>query len=310
MRGRRQAYRRIHVETKPKGPQILVVLLALLAVVALTLHFFGPKLRSDAVAVSDVSPPDAAEARRYTTLDPDLFRPEVEALEEALFETPAAASGEMALVGEDIANAATPLRAKLRDAQGERAAAAVIDLEQLAESARTDEISLDRLGDLRDRWIRIRRNTFDSAFWFEENAAKGEDSADRAKLAVYQGVVRDLQDLVETALYEAEGISDEEAAGDRSEAGERRERWRDSVRAFRDDLTGLRERMPGRPSAGASQELLQAVHSLESALDSSKRLFSSISSMPRQPVNRRPYMDALEKIQQATIAFEDLAYAS
>jgi hypothetical protein len=77
------------------------------------------------------------------------------------------------------------------------------------------------------------------------------------------------------------------------------------VLSWREELDGIRDRMPDRPSASAGPELLTAVQSLESALAAANGLFKS-STAPKRPLNRRPYLSALESIERARDALSRL----
>lgn len=303
-RRRRRRFQRIDVDTAPKGPQLLIIILGLIAIGAITLNFFGPSPEDEEALVSDFIQPDRGPG--FTSVDPEPFRGEIVEFEEALFETPGATEGRFDFAGRDIASAANPLVNRLRNTEGGRAEAAARDLDTLATDAGASGFDLDRLRKLRERWLIIRRSTFDSAPWMTTASASVlVGGSDQATHAVYQDIANDLLSLVESALYDAESLTEGAELMDASELADARRDWRDSVLSWREDLDNIRDRMPDRPSSSAGPELLTAVQSLESALASANGLFKS-SSAPKSPLNRRPYLRTLESIERARDALSRL----
>lgn len=306
VRRRRRRYRRLEVEQEERGPALLWLTVFFLGLVGATLYYFGPGSGEEEVEVDDFARQEADGGPDYARLDPSTYRSEISTLETALFDTPGATEGQFAFAGREIANAVTPLQEELAEADNARVPEALSDLRSLAEDAGADGFDFDRLQTLRGRWLDIRESTFDSATWLRRLPTVNADGgSDPAVYAVYLDVSNELLDLVDTALGDAESLTEGESYMDPAELADAREQWGDSVTRWREELADLQRRLPDRPSASGGPDLLSAVQRLESALRSSKSLFASTAA-PRSPLNRRPYQDALESTERAIEALDRL----
>lgn len=289
-------YRRIE-DLKRRGPQFIMVLLALLAIALILYRLFGPELlKVDEEEIADTFVAPEVEQAADVRVDPDLLRPEIEAFEEALF-------GERSARGLDelagsIAGEGNLLAEKARQLSEGRPRLSELEsrVESLAAEIQAPSFDLERLDELREQWLQVRLETLHRADWFASpTAAVAEDAS---ALAAYRDAAVSLLSLVESALSEAEYFSERVAEGE-SISGD----WRDYEGDFFAELREIELTIPAeRPGTGASAQLLTAIQKLEQAVDFTRERVAV--DMPGNPLDRRDYDRAVDSAQAAVDAFE------
>lgn len=245
-------------------PQLVLMLLSLLGVAVILYRIFGPGAVS---AASDSRPAPAAPAEvtvgaaATARLDPAHYRASIEAVEQALFESPADSLPD---IRDQIVFALRQLRSDLAAGLDNAAEAAAID--ELANAVAADVFSLARLGGVRQEWARLRSRTFLSVPWF---VAPGriDGRTERAALVIYRDVASNLYSLLDEGADRAESLLTPPAPNtfDAEVQARSREEWRSYRTDWRQRIDDLRRELPPRPAASADPQVLLAAQRLEQA---------------------------------------------
>ena len=290
-------FRRIE-DLKRRGPQFIMVLLALLAIALILYRLFGPELLTveDEEILDTFDETVAVQETANVRVDPELLRTEITSFEEVLL-------GERAARGLDeltrsIATEAGLLAEKARQLSEEHPR--LVDLEQrveaLASEVQTSSFDLERLEEIRRQWFDIRVDTLHRAPWLASTTTVvGEDAS---ALAAYRDAATALLDLVESARSEAEYFSERIAEGENISSD-----WRDYESEFFSELREIELTIPAeRPGTGASAALLGAIQKLEQAVDFTRERVAV--EVPTNPLNRSAYDRGVDSAQAAVDAFE------
>ncbi len=277
-----------------KKPQMLVMLLSMLAIAVILYRVFGPgAIRAEATPV-DAEPAAAAVATR---LDPERYRLTIQAVDRALYETPAA---NLAMMNEQIRIAFLRLSDRLVGAESALSLAAADAVNALASLAETNTFSLETLQQMRADWALARSRHFTRAPWFLY-PGKGDDRTDRAALAAYRDVASGLLSLADEGWSLAEVLESPPPDNASRDEDAEREQWQSVQTDWRERLTELRQQLPGRPDASADPRILVATQRLEQA-------FLSLSSLAA--AEKLPGLDRIDQTlasaEQAQQSFDDL----
>lgn len=279
-------------------PQLVLMLLSLLAVAVILYRVFGTGAVSANGGVQPAvsTAPAAISAAASARLDPAPHRAAIEAVDQAVFESPAESLIE---IGEQATSALRRLRADLAVAPAN--AAAVTDLDELIDGAAAEVFSLERLAELRREWTRIRNRTFLNAPWFLSMV--GVDArTGRAALVIYRGAADELASLLDEGADRAENLWKPSAPNvdDPEERARREEEWRGYANDWRQRIEVLRDELPPRASATADPQVLLAVQRLEQAFARASSL--AAANLPPQAA----FSDAVDTVERARESFEDL----
>ena len=304
----KKGFRRLNVDTGPKGPQLVMVLLCLLGIALVSFQIFGPALyQTEDEDISDVFPGDEESTTSKTgiRLDPESMRSNLTRLELALFE-PSESSFE-GIVNELTAEVDRFLE-YLRGHQEPREQALADDLDETAAPLRQESFDLEALEELRNRWMRLRARHFQQASWLHSASEVSTKDAEAA-YAVYRDLADTLLRQVGSGLSSAEDAIEEFSAvgsleRDQPARDEILANWKDAAQSWHDDIDELRGSLPERPGTDAPADVLLAVHRLETALN---------ESVERMPTDRLPTSEdlaameeTLARAQFAVEAFDNL----
>ncbi len=231
-----------------RGPQLVVLLLALLGIAVALFRMFGPAPTAPLVE-ADLGPPNepvvAAPGPSAERLDPEPLRSAIEALEATLFMP---RSDQLAVIGVAISGASAQLSANLRALGSAPAVEVATELEVLLGSSADAGFNLKQLGQERQDWLLIRSRHFQPARWFVRPAGLAQ-TVDRATVVAYRESADQLQALIDegTALVGSQATPEQAAS------------WRRRI-------AELAQQMPLRPGPEADARLLVVVQDLEQTL--------------------------------------------
>ncbi len=285
-------------KAQPKRPpQLVLILLCLLGMVAILYYIFRPgQERGPGIIDLGVASNPVAEAPR---LDPEPYRAMVEELEIALFRTPLDETGDLLVVSADVRTAADDLSSAILELEPASGLTAADLIARLGQAVPNDQIVLADIQRARGQWLRIRRQRFQAAAWFSETSPDGEVTVDTTT-ADYSNVASDLRALIEDGASEVDALSEPAASGDDNATT----RWRNFAGGWRQELDSLASRLPARPDSRAASGLLAARQDLERALSQARALASS-KEPPSATDNR--FEEAINAALRAQQGFDDLA---
>ncbi len=280
-----------------RPPQLVLILLCILGMTAILFYLFGPGRgeTTDIIDLGMASRPTAAAEM----IDPEAYRQPVESLEIALFRTSLDDTEDLLVVSADIRSSASELSAAILQAETEDGLATADLIARMGQAIPSDQIVVGDVQRARDQWLQIRRQRFLPADWFSQPAVAGAESAD-ASAADYSDVAASLRTLIEDGAVEIEALNDLDALPGEDDPALR---WRNFARDWLAELDSLESRLPDRPGADATAELLVAVQDLEQALRQARVLASSAQS-PSATDNR--FDDAADAALRAQQGFDEL----
>ena len=273
---------------KPSTPKFLLLLSMILGLAVVLYRFFGPDLGPKEEALIGLEIEEAAPNR---VLDPEDYRNEIQAFEQALFEAPSTTRDELAVTSGRIGSTARILRDTLQEHDGDAVAAVAMDA-----LARAIPGTLDfaRLEKAREDWLRLRRRHLGSAPWFLEppaTVAGGVSAERRAAVAEYRDIASELVLLLQDGNAQALALvstPDQEA-------------WNTFMDDWRERLREIAARKPKRPRSGASSDVLLGFERLERAFSQARGLANGKSS-PQQASGA--FQRAYEQAEEAARAFD------
>jgi hypothetical protein len=234
-----------------------------------------------------------------TRLDAERYRSALQEVEKALFETP---SADLGLMSDQIAGAISRLAQELARSTSPESRAAVEALDELAARVLAVPLDLVFLQELRRDWDALRRRHFGSALWFVRLATVDERT-DRAALTTYRDVASDLYSILGESTDRAVAASTPLApnATDAEFQARQLAEWQGYQSSWRQQLDGLKRRLPLRPDAASDPRVLLATQRLEQAFSQA----SALASAQGLPVPDR-LEEALDYVERARQSFEDL----
>lgn len=292
------------IKERPRSrPQLIVFLLALLGLALVIYRIFGPGgIRGNGTVAAEVeSPIDYATGEvTSSALDPERYRDELEALEQALF---APQADELGGIGAIIVAAAADLSRAIRVAEPQDGRHAMDAIAQLGRSLEGDELTLNKLNASREIWSRLRLKHFRQASWFLATAPTFPPT-DRAALTVYRTAIDELLGLIREGSEQARTVAVLPDFGE-EERGRRQEQWWDFARDWQQRLDQLERQLPERPTAEASTSVLLAIRNLEEAL-TRVRALATDRELPFDRSFGARFEEADAAVERARISFDDL----
>ena len=279
-------------------PQLVVLLLTLLGLVVVLSRFFDTRASVLAPSVSDDVPEAAAAAPARDRLDPEAYRPALEAVERAIFETPAQ---DLDTMRDQFSYSLRRLNRQLNATPEAPTAATVAAVDDLGERLYLQPFDLEVIRDHRQAWIELRERHFDRALWFKV-AARIDPRTDRVALTTYQQVVTDLLSLLDEGSSRAQELSQPAAPNftDPEDEAQKREEWSLFQADWQARMKALRGQLPDRPSAAADPKILAAAQRLES-------LFARLPSLGGSGIPAAGQIDQVAASAEETRrSFEDL----
>ncbi|MCP4658857.1 MAG: hypothetical protein GY856_25885 [bacterium] len=284
-------------------PQLIVFLLALLGLALVIYRMFGPGgIRDDGTAAAEVESPGelATSEASSSALDPELYREQLEALEQALFEPQA---DELGGIGDAIVTAAADLSRAIRANEPQAGRHAMNAIAELRRSIEGDELTLSDLKASRESWSRLRPKYFRRASWLNTTASTFPPT-DRASLTVYRSAIDDLLELVSEGSDEARTLAALPEFGEQ-ERGRRQEQWWEFARDWRQRLDQLERQLPERPTADSSTSILLATQRLEEAFTRVRSLAAD-RDLPFDHGFGARFEEADALVERARMSFDDL----
>lgn len=302
----KKGFRRLEVDSGPKGPQFLMVLLCFLGIALVSFKAFGPSLfNTSGAGVDDIysGVTTSTETDDGIRIDPTPLQSDLIRLETALFEPAQAGSVSEIVVGVqfEVSRVLTTLTAS-SDTRMESAARA---LEEIA--SRLERADVDSLGLFKGDWVRLRKQHFQHAQWFREMPTDAVTSA--TSYAVYRDVSVDLLRLVGRTLSDVEDIMAKQSGVGtldvhQDERDALQAEWRRLTADWSSELRTVRSKMPERPDSPPSGRALAAIQQLGSAFRACE------NALPADRLPRESDLQTLENVllraQLATEAFDGL----
>jgi len=216
-----------------KGPQILILLLALLGVAFAAYQMFKPRAGESGPARA---PSIVALERGSQVLDPEKFRAPLMEFEAALFSADSANFDQLTRQLGDTANS---LSSALRRQSSNHSKSLAEQIETLTAGFDSAPLNLARLQSTRQRWRKLRQRYFDYAPWLH-NAKTARRDNEKTQLLAFRNTAEQLLDLAWEGNSRA-------AAGDD---------WATWSSTWRQRIVDLRQGMPGRPRPSSAASTL------------------------------------------------------
>ncbi len=281
-------------------PQMVVMLLSLLAVAVILYRVLGPGTIGAEAAIE--APPETTTAALDATsaqLSPEPYRREIQAVDRAFFDT---SEVELERMSDQILFTLRQLSRRLAASQPAAGRPAIESLDLLAARFPSGGLSLDLLHELRTEWVRLRDRHFQDALWYVFPGAV-DPRTDRAALVAYRGVAEDLLALLGEGSDRAAVLSAPTAPNyvDPEDAARKREQWRAFRSQWEGRIADLKRQLPERPGVKADPQVLLAARRLEQA-------FSRVTSLASGNGLPSPTRigEAFDAVEQARRSFDDL----
>ncbi len=282
-----------------RPPQLVVILLCLLGMASILFYIFGVQRDGDARALDlGVATSSNFPIER---LDPEPFRPAIEALEISLFQTPIDETDDLLIVSSDIASQAAYLSTRIIEIEPTEGGTVADLVARLGQAVPSVQVTLTDIERARGQWLRLREQRMRPATWFYQPSQSGT-STDAISVADYSDIAAGLRSMLEAGSAEVQALNDPTLGGIGSDNVS--DRWRTFTRDWRQDLASLESRVPARPSAKADGKKLAAIQDLEQALRQLRTLASE-TSVPS--ATDRRFEDAVNLALRAQQGFDDLA---
>lgn len=287
--------------TPRQKPQMVLMLLSLLAIAVILYRVFGPG-SSGVEAAVEMEPETSTAALAATSqrLSPEPYRREIQDVDRAFFDTPAT---DLERMSDQILFALRQLSRRLAASQPAASRTAIESIDELAARfPSAAALSLDLLQELRTTWVRLRDRHFQDALWYVLPTSV-DPRTDRAALVAYRGVVDDLLTLLDEGSSRLQVLSAPTAPNfvDPTDAAHKREQWQ----LFRSDWQGriaeLKRQLPDRPGVRTDPQVLLAARRLEQAFSRVASL-ATVDGLP----SRERLGDAFDAVEQARRSFDDL----
>lgn len=295
-------YRRVRVAERRKGPQFIMVLLALLVVALALYKIFGTGFfKNGGPAITDVAPENAPDDAAGP-LDPLPFREAIESFERPLLgESP---SPDLATLKDTVLNAGAKLASDLHLAAPAAAQRAATGLEAaLAQLSAKDPAYVEDFSQLRREWLSLRRREMLAADFFL-NAAEPA-AADQIALTAYRSQASALDQAIAGAFDRAAAYAREPEPGETEGERAARQAGLEEVAAdLRRQLEELAQSQPERPSGNVAPPLMVAVQNLEQALSQARSLAGSTSNI--LPEGRAGFDNVQQLIASAQDSLDEL----
>ena len=289
----KKGFRKLDVDSGPKGPQFVMVLLCLFGIALVAFQILGPSLyRQDSDDITDIFPGDDPDpqTRAGIRLDPEPLQSYLIRMEVALFDPPPADSFET--ITANLSLEIDRLSEYLKTSQEPGHQNLATELESATASAREDGFDLKALVEVQNAWLSLRARSFRSASWFRKPTPS--ERSPQPTYAMYRDVSDQLLRQVGNGLTEVEdtiqelaGIGSQES--DQTTRQDLLARWKGTAEAWRDEVLALKESLPKRPSPTAPGALLDAVHRLDKAFE---------QSLSRLPADRLPTAEDLTLLEE------------
>lgn len=270
---------------KPTAPKFLLLLLALFAMALVLFRIFGPKLGPEEEALVGL---EIEQTDTNRSLDPEAYRNELLAFEQALFSSPAESLDDLALTSGQIRSSARILEDTLTANDGDSVASAAF--RDLARSI-PNTLAFTDLERTREAWVQLRDRHLSSASWFYRPSGNGASAQTRAAVAEYLDIARSLLDLLQEGNSQALALADDPSTGD----------WRGFMEDWRERLNQIAARKLRRPRSGSQSQVLLGFERLEKAFGQAQRLAGS-STAPRDAADA--FLRAANQAEEAVDAFE------
>ncbi len=287
-------------ERPTRPPQLVLILLCLLGMAAIVLYLSGS---SDELA-GPIDLGIASEpAEAAPKLDPEPYRTPFENLDVALFRTPLDETEDLLVVSSNVRAATEDLSASILRSEPVDGLAAADEIARMGQGIPPDQVAFVDIQRARTQWTRIRKQRFLSASWFSEPSAA--PTRPDTTIADYSDVAAGVRALIEDGAAEVEAMADSAAAPD-AVPGEDDTAllWRTFAREWLEQLDSLESRLPARPAADSTGELLVAIQDLEQALSLARSLASS--AQPPAVTDSR-FDDGVDAALRAQQGFDNIA---
>ena len=274
----KKGFRLINMDTRPKGPQFMMVLLCVLGSALVSFRAFGPKLFVyESAVVSDVftEQSSGSEAFLGVRIDPETVKPRLTRLENALFSPDQADSIESVI--NHVVFEVDGMAKALKESQDHRQEQAATELEDLRRDALKEGARAEDLKTFIDGWLKIRSTHFQFASWFRKPSG---DSDTKMSVVIYRDVAYALLSHLGEGLEETESLLPEISKAGTLEINkafreELLKRWQATATSWSSDLKRLQERIPKRPKTPPSRSALAAIQQLDSAMQASQNKLPS-----------------------------------
>lgn len=223
-----------------KGPQLLVLLLALLGVAFAAYQIFKPNAATD---TPRTTPSLSTLERTALVLDAEKYRAPITAFEQALFQSNAA---DFALLAQQIGDAANRLSNTLRQQGSGQGTDLAGQIDRLTEGFEASPLTLPKLESTRRGWRELRSRHFDFAPWMHSAARAGQDN-EQANVLALRSIAEQLLNLTWEGNSQAQ-------SGDP---------WADWSVQWRQRILDLRQTLPSRPGTGVGASTLLGFQQLE-----------------------------------------------
>lgn len=270
-----------------RPPQLVIILLCLLGMAFIVFWIFGPGRDESAGAIDlGVASSSAVAVER---LDPELFRPRIEAFETALFRLPIQGTGDLLAVSAETVRSARELSEAVLEAAPQRGLELADQVARIGQAMPTDQVILNDVLLARSEWLRLRKRHLEPASWFHQPTGKAPTEVDLSRVD-YGAIASDLRALLTDATQAVE------TGG---------ESWAQTRADLLDRLRGLERRLPRRPDPRADARLLLAIQDLERALAQTRELLSD-PALPTSTTRDRRLDDAFASALRAEQTLDEL----
>ncbi len=257
---------------KHRGPQLVILLLALLGMTVVAFRMFGPngglgtRLGLPRTLTTATTEPPSAPSPALVKLDSEDFRNTLQDLEGALFKPQ---TTDLDTAGTEIDVATDALSAQLLQQNPADAQEVARAISILGDDANLSPFTLGQLEKIRARWLRLRQRHFQPAPWLTVPETSPA-ALDPAMVLAYREIASRLVSLIQLGATEARTTSSTPPVP--ANATESLETWRELTGSLREEIEKLRERLPQRPGPQAPTTLLVVIQDLEQTLGQLKVL--------------------------------------
>lgn len=282
-----------------QSPQLVVLLLALLGMTGIAYRVIEAERATPFLLAANEQPEVGATAATAASpnLSAETYRQPLQAIDRALFETPAQ---DLIEINDQINTTFRQLSRELQENTSPGALAAIQAIDDLTASI-GDTISLDSLQALRTRWSRLRLQHFGHALWYAADG-RADHQTDRAALTFYHSITSSLASLLDEGANLAQSLTMPVAPNlvNEEEVASKAEEWRLFQSEWRQQIAELKGQLPNRPDAQSTPGILVAAQRLDQA-------FSKISALTHGSLPTEEHLDeAHSAIESAQQSFEEL----